>query len=121
MREQAPEQALEQAAGPDAQQKERKFVQPVTLEVSEGPMVEEIPAATDIPELDDVYTQILLSVMRGEPVAGLIRQKALMPSVVADAINEALFDEIGDNVLSCEGDEIMLVEDYREDLERILE
>ena len=59
--------------------------------------------------------------MRGEPVAGLIRQKALMPSVVADAINEALFDEIGDNVLSCEGDEIMLVEDYREDLERILE
>ena len=121
MREQAPEQALEQAAGPDAQQKERKFVQPVTLEVSEGPMVEEIPAATEIPELDDVYTQILLSVMRGEPVAGLIRQKALMPSVVADAINEALFDEIGDNVLSCEGDEIMLVEDYREDLERILE
>ena len=84
-------------------------------------MVEEIPAATEIPELDDVHTQILLSVMRGEPVAGLIRQKALMPSVVADAINEALFDEIGDNVLSCEGDEIMLVEDYREDLERILE
>lgn len=121
MREQAPEQALEQAAGPDAQQKERKFVQPVTLEVSEGPMAEEIPAATEIPELDDVHAQILLSVMRGEPVAGLIRQKALMPSVVADAINEALFDEIGDNVLFCEGDEITLVEDYREDLERILE
>ena len=31
------------------------------------------------------------------------------------------FDEIGDNVLACEGDEIALVEDYREDLERILE
>ena len=44
-----------------------------------------------------------------------------MPSVVADAINEALFDEIGDNVLTCEGDEITLVEDYREDLESILE
>ena len=43
-----------------------------------------------------------------------------MPSVVADTINEALFDEIGDNVLICDGDEIELVEDYRMDLEDIL-
>ena len=84
-------------------------------------MEEERSAATEIPELDDVHARILLSVMRGEPVAGMIREKALMPSVVTDAINEALFDEIGDNVLMCEGDEITLVEDYREDLERILE
>ena len=59
--------------------------------------------------------------MRGEPVAGLIRQNALMPSVVADAINEALVDEIGDSGLMCEGDEITLIEDYREDLELLLE
>ena len=44
-----------------------------------------------------------------------------MPSVVADTINEALFDEIGDNVLECDGDNIMLVEDYREELSLILE
>jgi hypothetical protein len=59
--------------------------------------------------------------MRGEPAAELIRENHLMPSVVTDAINEALFDEIGDNVLECEGDEITLVDDYREDLERLLE
>ena len=35
-------------------------------------------------------------------------------------INEALFDEIGDNVLECEGDRITLVEDYREDLARMI-
>ena len=118
---QVPEQASQQAEGPAARHEEQQIVQPVTLEVPESPMEEERSAATEIPELDDVHARILLSVMRGEPVAGLIREKALMPSVVADAINEALFDEIGDNVLTCEGDEITLVEDYREDLESILE
>ena len=118
---QVPEQASQQAEGPVARHEEQQIVQPVTLEVPESPMEEERSAATEIPELDDVHARILLSVMRGEPVAGMIREKALMPSVVTDAINEALFDEIGDNVLMCEGDEITLVEDYREDLERILE
>ena len=40
--------------------------------------------------------------------------------VVADAINEALYDEIGDSVLICDGEDMELVEDYREDLEFIL-
>jgi hypothetical protein len=40
--------------------------------------------------------------------------------VVTDAINEALFDEIGDNALECDGDSIALVKDYREDVMDIL-
>jgi hypothetical protein len=44
-----------------------------------------------------------------------------MASVVTDAINEALFDEIGDNVLECDGNTISLVEDYREDLTDLLD
>ena len=91
------------------------------LELPEVPKEEEKSAEVEIPSLDDTQAQILLSVMRGEPVAGMIREKALMPSVVTDAINEALFDEIGDSVLMCEGDEITLIEDYREDLELLLE
>ena len=43
-----------------------------------------------------------------------------MPAIVADSINEALFDEIGDTVLTCEDDVLSLVEDYMEDLEKIL-
>ena len=132
-REQAPNQTLEQAIGqvmkhapeltvnPVSQHEEQQIVQAELPEATENSKEEEKPAVIEIPSLDETHAQILVSVMRGEPVAGLIREKALMPSVVADAINEALFDEIGDNVLSCEGDEIMLVEDYREDLERILE
>ena len=117
----APEQAPQQAEDPAVQHEEQQIVQPMILELPEVPKEEEKSAEVEIPSLDDTQAQILLSVMRGEPVAGMIREKALMPSVVTDAINEALFDEIGDNVLMCEGDEITLVEDYREDLERILE
>ena len=43
-----------------------------------------------------------------------------MPTVAVDAVNEALYDEIGDSVLECDGNEITLVEDYREDVLRLL-
>jgi hypothetical protein len=43
-----------------------------------------------------------------------------MASIVADTINEGLFDEIGDVVVTCEDDRLALVEDYKEDLAGIL-
>ena len=43
-----------------------------------------------------------------------------MPSMVADAINEAMFDEIGDTVLSCEDDVLSLVDDYRDDIAQLI-
>jgi hypothetical protein len=75
----------------------------------------------EIPSLDRTHAEILLSLLRGEPVAERIRSGHLLASVVTDTINEALLEEIGDNVLECDGDKITLVEDYREDLEEILE
>ena len=95
----------------------------VKLSVENGkePVHEETgPVTIEIPSLDETHVQVLLALMRGESAAELIREQYLMPSVVTDAINEALFDEIGDNVLECDGDEITLVEDYREELTLIL-
>ena len=43
-----------------------------------------------------------------------------MPEVVADTLNEALFDEIGDAAVECDGDDLVLTEDYRGDIIRIL-
>ena len=37
-------------------------------------------------------------------------------SIVTDTINEIFFEKIGDNILECEGDDIYLIEDYREDI-----
>ena len=85
---------------------------------------EEIPPAaedetSDLP-LDAVQIQIVRTLLEGRDATEIIRTHHLMPSVVAYAINEALFDEIGDTVLLCEGDALALVEDYAEEIEHYL-
>ena len=58
--------------------------------------------------------------LRGESPDAVIREQHLIASVITDSINELLFDEIGDNVLECDGSTITLVEDYKEDIINIL-
>ena len=71
--------------------------------------------------LDAVQTEILLTLLRGEPVDALLRENHRMPSLTADEINELLYDEFGDNVLDCEDDCLSIFEDYREELRNLLE
>ena len=70
--------------------------------------------------LSDVQLQIMQLLLNGESVRAFIGEHHLMPSVVADAINEALFDEIGDTVLECDGGELSLTEDYIEEIKELL-
>ena len=78
-----------------------------------------IPSGISLP-LDDMQIQLLQMLLRGEPVQELIAAQHGMPSVIADAINEALFDLIGDMVVECDGETITIIEDYREDIINIL-
>ena len=73
----------------------------------------------DLP-LDEIQIQILLSLLQGKDPEKIIRSGRLMSSLVADEINEALFDAIGDTVISCEEEKLSLIEDYREDVEQLL-
>ena len=77
------------------------------------------PSGVSVP-LDDMQMQLLRMLLRGEPVQELIAAQRGMPSVIADAINEALFDLIGDTVVECDGKTITLVEDYRDNIIGIL-
>ena len=70
--------------------------------------------------LDAQHLQILRRLIQGESTAEFIKNARLMPAVAADTINEAFYDEIGDSVVEYDGSAITLVEDYREDLTRIL-
>ena len=70
--------------------------------------------------IDSTLEQVLAALLDGEPVEPFLSQHHLMPSLVADSLNEALFDEVGDNVLECDGKNIELVEEYREDLEDLV-
>ena len=89
-------------------------------ETSPAPQkTEEIEAAA-FDGLDGVHLAILQTLLRGETAAGQIRSAHLMPALVADTINEAFYDQIGDNILEYDGDELGLIEDYREDITAIL-
>ena len=70
--------------------------------------------------LSELQQLLLRGLLQGESPKELLKTHHLMPSVVTDAINEAIFDEIGDNALECEDDTISIVEDYREDITKIL-
>lgn len=74
---------------------------------------------TDLP-IDPVQTEILRELLQGGDAADILKANHMMPSIAADFINEALFDEIGDTLLICEDDRLSLVDDYIEDLNELL-
>lgn len=73
------------------------------------------------PEIsDNINLKILKFIIAGKDYKRLIKSNNLFTSIIADNINETFFEDIGDNILECEGDEIYLVEDYREDILNII-
>ena len=73
------------------------------------------------PEIsDNINLMILKFIIEGKDYKRLIKSNNLFTSIITDNINETFFEDIGDNILECEGDEIYLVEDYREDIMDII-
>ena len=70
--------------------------------------------------LDDFQTAVLRLLLEGSSAASLITENLQMPEIVADSINESLFDDIGDNAVDCNDGELSLVEDYIEDISQII-
>ena len=110
---------LEQIRRDAATTRESLLTEDEIKEIAEAapPVAED--EASDLP-LDHVQIQILQVLLEGRDAVGIIKAEHRMPSMTADAINEALFDEIGDTVLLCEEDHLLLVDDYIEELEQIL-
>ena len=69
--------------------------------------------------LDPVQIEILRALLRGEDAKDIVRAHHLLPSIAADAINEALIDEFGDIVLECEDDTLSLVDEYIGDIRQM--
>ncbi|MBO8435790.1 MAG: TerB N-terminal domain-containing protein [Spirochaetes bacterium] len=66
------------------------------------------------------YTQILKILLAGKSPESYMQKYHLLPSVVADAINEAYFDEIGDSIVQSDGKTLELVDDYADDVRAII-
>ncbi len=74
----------------------------------------------DEPALGAHEMAILRLLLDGKSPADYIREKRLFATVLADSINEALYDALGDTAVECDGKDIILVEDYREDIEELI-
>ena len=70
--------------------------------------------------LDAVHAEILRTLLKKGSADDYIKAAHLMPSVVADTINSVLIDKIGDNILECDGKTLKIVEDYVEEVEKLL-
>lgn len=97
------------------------------LIVEEEPDIEdEITETTAItPEISDsplntAETEFLTILINGGDYDAAARKHGSMTSVMADSINEKLFDTFGDTVLLFDGDSPEIIEDYLEELKSIL-
>lgn len=67
---------------------------------------------------DEIF--LLMSLLQEKPWQDYVKEHHLMVSILADSINEKLFDEIGDNVIEFnQQDQPQIIEDYEEDLKEI--
>ena len=67
-----------------------------------------------------IHTQILRTLLTSGDATEIIKANHLMPSVVAEQINETYYDQFADNIVDCDGETIMIVEDYREELAEMI-
>ena len=70
--------------------------------------------------LTPLECRALQMLLAGQDPAALLKAEHQMPSILADRVNDALFDEIGDTVLECENDRLHILEEYQEDLKELL-
>ena len=70
--------------------------------------------------LPPLQLEIMRLLMKGEDTCPFLAEHHLMPTIVADEINEALYDEIGDMAVDCDGRQLSIIEDYMEEIQEIL-
>lgn len=94
---------------------------PGELVPEELPPAESPALSSDSPYgLTEDELKILNMLISGEGPADYIRSRRLFASIIADSINEKLFDEIGDSVIEETDTGLALVEDYADDLKDLL-
>ncbi|MBO5504488.1 MAG: TerB N-terminal domain-containing protein, partial [Lachnospiraceae bacterium] len=77
------------------------------------------PATSSVPGLTQDEAEFLHLLLSKGPWKEFVRERHLLPSMLADSINEKLMDIIGDVVIEFDGEEPVLIEDYEEGLEEL--
>ena len=88
--------------------------------LTEEDMIDETIKPSGIQDDSEFVVFVLKSLLNGENANDIIKSKYLIPSVIADKINEMFIDEIGDSIVEFDGTSLSIIEDYREDIVNIL-
>ena len=104
-----------------------------TALATQNKLLVEEPADGDLPEvidentrpadetgLNDLEYRFMHALLHDEPYDSLLQSKGVLPSVLADGINEKMFGRFNDTVIEDVDGRPALVEDYIEDLEGIV-
>lgn len=83
-------------------------------------LADEPELCTNEPPLDDMEYRFMQCLLYGGDYSSLIKERGVMLSVLADSVNEKLFDEFGDTVIEFTGDVPVPVDDYTDDLKGII-
>ena len=94
---------------------EEEEVSPTPVAASEPEPAPVQENSTDSP-LSDSERLFLQALLNGGDWASAARQTGEMPSLLADSINDKLFDLFGDTVIDCSADVPEVIEDYAEEL-----
>ena len=89
----------------------------VVVEVQAQPQAQAQTPSANTFGLSEEHLQLLLALLDGSP---LEQYDDMFLTLAADAINEALLDEIGDTVVEFDGERPALVEDYIQDVKDML-
>lgn len=88
-----------------------------------APVTQNESSKTDVASefgLSSQQVALLGQILGGTYDAHAWIKQGIMPSIEIDAINDALFDVVGDTVITFENDEPMLIEDYEQDVREAL-
>ena len=86
----------------------------------------DIPAPEPVPEpetaadspLTDSERSFLRALIEGGDWSAAAREAGSMPSLLADSINDKLFDSFADTVIDCSADVPEVIEDYADELKK---
>ncbi len=106
----------------DAVYTEKSLLTEEELKEENEPVAEEKPEefTENNMNLTSEQLNVLKILLKGEDVKAYLKENHLMASVLTDAINEAFYEEIGDSVVESDDEDIMLVEDYVDDVKQLL-
>ena len=94
-------------------------------EITETPAVDTPETVEDDesrPSLLDTAEQLFLAaLLSGGNYKEAAKNAGSMPSILADSINDKLFDEFGDTVIDFSSDSPQIIEDYAEDLKNYIQ